>query len=540
MSKEIIHSLTRGALSFFCGTLFSRITGLIRDVSMAFFLGSTPALGAFFVAFRFSNLFRRVLGEGPLPSGFVPHFEAIRQDKPKEGALFFRDVFFSLFVVLFAVVSFSELGLYALVHSSFLPASAIEIVELTMVMMPGIIFICLYGLSAALMQCEKKFFLPSASPLFFNLIWILAVWLFQEKESSQAVLALSIAVVIGFFCQFISLVPSIWSYLRSFLRKEEVWKCSIFSKEVKAIISPFLLGVMGVAGSQINTALDAIFARYASLEGPAYLWYAIRIEQLPIALFGVALSSALLPPLSRALSSHNLALFKELLLFSFYRSLAFIFPCTIALFVLACSGVNLLYGRGDFGLEATLQTVYCLWGYGLGLLPSIFVLLMAPAFYSQKDFRTPTRAVVFSVAINVALNAIFVFVFDWGAFSISLATSIAAWCNFFFLAAVMKKQDILPGKIGNSCHKIVAVSLLSGLIAFIFGFFLVKDPTVSVLFQKSAVVFSRAFVQQLLFFFIHLLSFLLPFIAFSWIFNVEEILKLLRIPVKKSLIEELD
>ncbi len=540
MSKEIIHSLTKGALSFFCGTLFSRVTGLIRDVSMAFFLGSTPLLAAFMVAFRFANLFRRLLGEGPLPSGFVPQFEAIRKDQPREGAVFFRDVFSSLFVVLLGVIVLLELCLFGLIHSGLLSMSSLEIVELTMLMLPGILFICLYGISSALLQCEKKFFLPSFAPLFFNLVWILSVWLFRDKNSSLAVYALSIAVVVGFCFQFSVLVPAIWRYMRAFLSLKELAKCSLFSKDVRSMASPFILGVMGIAGTQINTALDAVFARCASLEGPAYLWYAIRIEQLPIALFGVALSSALLPPLSRALSVNDLGLFKELFNFSFYKTLAFMLPCTVALFVLSCSGVNLLYGRGGFSEEATLQTVYCLWGYGVGLLPSIFVLLMAPAFYSRKDYKTPMRAVIFSVLVNVFLNALFVFVFKWGAFSISLATSLASWCNLVFLVFYLRKHDLLPASLYQSSYRVLLVSFFSGLCVFFLGSFFGGDQTFAVLFQKGSIVFSREFTEQSFLFFRQLGIFLVSLVVLSWIFQVEEILSILKIPSKKKVIKGID
>ena len=153
----------------------------------------------------------------------------------------------------------------------------------------------------------------------------------------------------------------------------------------------------------------------ASLEGPAFLWYAIRIEQLPLALFGIALSSALLPPLSRALKNLNMDHYLKLLRFAFARSFSLIFPCTLGIFVLGIAGINLLYGHGDFSNEATYQTTLCLWGYGLGLVPAVFVLLLAPAFYAHKEFRTPMLGSVISVVINVLLSSFFVFGLHLGA-----------------------------------------------------------------------------------------------------------------------------
>ena len=162
---------------------------------------------------------------------------------------------------------------------------------------------------------------------------------------------------------------------------------------------------------QINSALDAVFARYASLEGPAYLWYAIRIEQLPLALFGIAFSTALLPSLSRALKAGNTPQYLSLLQFCFRKCYSLIFPCCLGVFVLGGVGVNLLFGRGGFTGESTHQTILCLWGYGIGLVPAAFVLLMAPAFYATREYKIPMKGAVISVGINLALSTLFVFLF---------------------------------------------------------------------------------------------------------------------------------
>jgi putative peptidoglycan lipid II flippase len=537
MALESTRGITRGALSFFSGTLLSRITGLIRDLSMAFCFGSHPALAAFMVAYRFANLFRRILGEGPLPSGFVPEFVSLREKDPKQGAIFFRDVFFSLFLLLFAVFFVSEGGLLLLGRSGIFSESSREILKLTALMMPGILFICLYGISSALLQCEKKFFLPSMTPVFFNVVWVITVFLFRDSLPTKAVIALSFAVVFGFFLQWACLLPSLCSYAKKFLSWREIRSFVFFSPEVKAIIKPFLLGVVGTSAVQINSALDAIFARYASLEGPAYLWYAIRIEQLPIALFGVAFASALLPPLSRAFSSGNDFEFKEMLQFAFKRSFGFMFPCTIALFVLASSGVNMLYGRGDFSSEATLETIYCLWGYGLGLLPSIFVLLMAPAFYSQKNFQAPMKGAVYSVIFNVLLNALFVFGFHFGSFSVALATSLAAWLNCFLLIRGLKRRGLWEGGAVLSFYKTGASALLAGGLTLFLSRFLGGDQTIAI-FMQQGVDFPRGFSSQFAPFFILSASFVGFFLFFAWILNAEEVLLLKKRVSRRVLSEE--
>jgi putative peptidoglycan lipid II flippase len=260
------------------------------------------------------------------------------------------------------------------------------------------------------------------------------------------------------------------------------------------MVKSLFLTILGVGAVQINSALDAIFARVASLEGPAYLWYAIRLEQLPLALFGIALSSALLPPLSRAAQAGDLEKHRELLSYGFGRSFALMMSCTVALLVLGCAGVNLLYGRGDFSQEATMQTVHCLWGYSLGLVPSVFVLLLAPSFYAKKDYKTPVFASLLSVAVNIVLNALFVSVFKWGAFSIAVATSVSSFCNMAFL--VYRHQSIF--KIGRWCSfgKIGGGICVAGLLTWLVGYFL-HDQTWAVMLGKE-VIFNRELGHQVL------------------------------------------
>ncbi|MES2273420.1 MAG: lipid II flippase MurJ, partial [Chlamydiota bacterium] len=114
--------------------------------------------------------------------------------------------------------------------------------------------------------------------------------------------------------------------------------------------------------------------------------------------------------------------------------------CTFGIFALGGVGVNFLFGHGDFNAESVKETVYCLWGYGLGLLPAVFTLLLAAGFYAQKSYRTPTTASLISVAINICLNAFFVFVLGWGAVSIAIATSLSAFFNAGYLTFGLKQK----------------------------------------------------------------------------------------------------
>lgn len=463
--------VTRSALHFLSGTFLSRFAGLFREISMAICFGATPLIAAFFVAYRFSNLIRRLFGESALLSGFSPYFESAKTESVKEGAKFFRDLFATLLLSLGGILAGLELGLFFLGKWSSISLGSQQMIYLIMLMLPGSLFICLYALFSAFLQCEKKFFIPGVAPVAFNFISILSVWLFKDFIPFQAMVALSISVVIAFLFQWIVVIPSSFKILKEHLSFKEWMQASIFSLKIRKMMGAMLLTIIGIGAVQINTALDTLFARAASLSGPAYLSYAIRFHQLPLSLFGISLGVALLPSLARLLQSGDQGAYHNLLQMALKKSFALMFPATAAVFLLGFSSVRLVYGHGAFDIMAVVETTKCLWGYALGLVPAVFVLLLAPAFYAQKDFKTPLRAALFSVALNIFLNALFVFVFKWGAVSIAVATSVAALFNYLylFLRFSEKVAPLFDRETQRYMGKMAIVTMVAGTIALWMG-----------------------------------------------------------------------
>lgn len=511
MTTDTPQSLSRSALRFFSGTMLSRVSGLARDMSMAFCFGTSPALAAFLLAYRFVYLIRRLFGEGLLHQGFIPHFETKQREDPRKGALFFRDLFFSLALLLGGLVIAAEV---------ILSYSGNETAKLAMWMLPGVFFICLFGLSTGLLQSQQSFFLSSVSPVASNLVWILGVIALRTLPISQAVIGLSAVLSFAFFAQWAMTVPKIWTFLRRSLSVKELFSIAPFSSELKALARPILLGMIGVASIQVNSAIDGIFARYADLEGPAYLWYAIRIQQLPLALFGLAISSALLPSLSRAIEEGAMERFQSLLDFAKRRIFLLIFPCVVGIFVLGAASVNLLFGRGDFGVSSVHETTLCLWCYGLGLLPSAFVQIWAQGFYAKKDYRTPTFGFLYAALINIALNALLVFGLDLGAASIALATSFSTLFNFLYLSKKLQvKSDLQP------MLKVASCAMIAGVVVLGVGV-LLGDPTLH--FWRGEGVFPNTLTLQLFHFGLQAGIFFLVFFALCRMAKVDELMEVLR------------
>lgn len=438
--KDSIQTIRRSSRRFFSGTLLSRLTGMFRDMSMAYVFGTQPSIAAFMVAFRFALLLRRLFGEGALQSAFIPEFEALRHQSEHRAFTFFRDLtsLLTLFLILLIGIACSVLAVF-LWQGNLHPDNQ-EIVFLTLLMLPSLLFICLFGLNTSFLQCEKSYFIPSVAPVAFNCIWIASIFALSKMPAEQAMPWLSLGVVIACFCQWFLTVPQTWKSLKNILSFSPWPSIRHISSDLRQLGKPLALGILGVAASQINNAIDSVFARFAEAEGPALLWYAIRIQQLPLALFGIAIAGAVIPPLARALKANQRENYHHFLHDALYRTWIFMLPLTAALFVMGDTAVALLYGRGDFGPPAVIQTTYCLWAYGIGLIPSALVLVLAPTSYAQNNYTLPAIASFISMLLNLFLNTVFIVMFHWGAVSVALATSISAWVNFCFLAWNLSKN----------------------------------------------------------------------------------------------------
>lgn len=418
--------------------MLSRISGLLRDMSMAFAFGAGETVAAFFVAFRFAHLLRRLLGEGSMQSAFIPKFEELRQRHPTHACQFFLNLFGLLSLLLSGIIAAAFLIFGGILFWGDVTPGNREIIILMMIMFPSLLFICLYGLNSALLQCENSYFLPSVAPVAFNMTWVLGAVLLWIFPVALPMYWLAGFVILGCILQWLMTVPGSVKIIRTLHPKWET--IEMFSKDIIQFGRPLLLGMIGVCATQINNALDAVFARYAQGDGPALLWFAVRLQQLPLALFGIALSGAILPPLSRAIKANDLDKYKKFLIYGIQLTLLIMIPMSIGLHFLGGNFIDIIYAHGNFTAESTLAATPCLQAYAFGLIPMALVLVLAPGFYAKGQFALTTCASVFSMVLNVVLNAIFVFWFEWGAVSIALATSISAWANALILGIALAFQ----------------------------------------------------------------------------------------------------
>lgn len=499
---------------------------MLRDMALAYAFGTQSAVAALLVAFRFAHLLRRLLGEGAMQSAFIPHFEEMRKESPLRAGRFFCHLTVSLSHFLFFLILIIMGALGAIYVSGYLSEGNAEIVLLTLLLMPSLLFICLFGINASLLQCEKSYFISSAAPVLFNLFWVIGILFTFTLPVFTAMRALSLFIIAACFAQWAFTVPKTYRLLRSYGIVKPWKEIQWYPQDVKRLAKPLFLGIVGVAAAQINNALDAVFARWADVEGPAFLWYAIRLQQLPLALFGIAISGALLPPLARAVKADQFLQFRHFLQFSLQRTMALMVPLMAILFVAGQGCVAFVFGHGDFTSESISSTTQALWGYVFGLVPMALVLVLATAFYARGDYRTPSIASLASMGLNIGLNTFLVAGMGLGAASVALATSVSAWFNLFWLAGMLVRTPQLNNfwrshelweSVGKVCLATAAAALSvvgSDVLFWHFDAFL--DPNIS----------SLSFAEQLFHLGIEGTVFLFILISISYFIKAKEITQL--------------
>ncbi len=502
-------SLNLSVRRFFSGTLLSRISGMGRDLVMAFAFGDHASIAAFMVAFRLSNLLRRLLGEGPFQSAFIPHFMQIHVQDQSKAHVFFCKLNLLISILLVGFILLAEGGIATYLTGQISDANR-EILELTAWLLPGILFICLYGLNISVLNCYECFFLPSFAPFVCNVTWMAAAFLLRHQTPSLAMSYLAKWVAVGFFGQWLLTLPATLKYIGGNWKQ---WFYLQIPEEVKVLAKTLSLSIIGVGAMQINAFVDPLFARYIDVKAPTYLWYSIRLEQLALAIFGIACVSTIVPRLARSLKSGQIEQAKNLFIFSYQRIMTVMIPCTFAILAMGINSVNLLYGRGNFSETAVLKTSFCLWAYGLGLVPNSLVILFSAVFYAQNNFRTPMFISVATVIINIALNTLFVFQLQLGVISTALATSISAYLNYWILCRFSHRAGWDSEVFFPLIIKTVFASVFATLCALLVDFF----PTW---------ILSRNTSSQLLHFFTQATVFISGLFLYAKVFKHRELLEL--------------
>ncbi len=428
-------------VSFFIS--ISRIFGFIRDIFIAKYLGVTVLSDAFFAAFRLPNFFRRIFAEGAFNSAFVPIFVAKLQDKTTDAdeKIFVQNIFSILFYILliFTVIFqiFMPFFMKILFPGFFIdPEKSTLLISLSRITIFYLIFISLVSLCSGILNSIGKFAVPASSPIILNLTLIFSIFVFGSMVPNYAY-ALSWGVFLAGILQFIWL--TFFTVKSQMLLYPKPFSLALFKNaDVKKFFRKLLPGIVGANVMQINLLVDSIFA--SMLAGAvSYLYYADRINQLPLAMIGIAIGIALLPSMSRRIRDKEFNEAIKLQNLALEVGLIMVIPATLALVCLAYPIIVTLFERGKFSHEESFFVADALKFYSLGLPSYVLVKVMEPAFFSRGDTKTPMKIAIICLFSNVMLNLIFFKPF--GYIGIVLSSIISSYLNLTILITTLLKKE---------------------------------------------------------------------------------------------------
>ena len=453
-------------------TLISRILGYVRDMLIASFFGATMAADAFFVAYRIPNLLRKLLGEGSLSTSFIPVYtEYITTRERGESAALIRSTF-GVFGLIFIALTVPGIifapQIVALIAPGFLaePEKFSLTVSLTRIMFPFLTAIGLGAITLGILNSWKKFFIPAIAPSMLSLFEIGFI-LFLAGYVDPPVKALAYGVVAGGFAQFAVQIRPIVR------RTGRITPLLDFSHPgIRRIGGLMLPAIVGLSIMQINSFVDTICATLLGPGSVTHLYYGNRLMQFPLALFGTAVATVMLPLMSGHAARKDIKSLKDSLSVSL-RSVSFlIMPASVGFILFGSPIIQLLFERGMFESSDTRSTYSVLALYSTGLIFYAGVKIFVSAFHSLQDTRTPVRIASLAMAVNVVLNIIVVTVEPvrelLSAGGLAAATASAAAVNFILLGAVFRKRHgLIGGKaVYSSMTKHLAASAVLGLFIY--------------------------------------------------------------------------
>jgi putative peptidoglycan lipid II flippase len=458
-------SLYRNFLSVGGLTLVSRIAGFIRDALMAAVLGTGPAADAFFAAFRFPNLFRRLFAEGAFNTAFVPLFSGALERDGREAALDLASRIMAWLVAMLVVVTILAEIFMPQVMLAFVPGFADDkekldlTVLLTRIMFPYLACMSLMAAYGAILNSLGRFFAAAFAPVILNLVNIAAmvplvtVWVMDPAGSAIWV---SAATMGGGLAQLALVYVAI--------RRADfvpAWRLPRLDPEVRRFWVLAVPAILTGGITQINIFVGTIIASGAD-NAISILNYADRLYQLPLGIIGIAIGTVLLPELSRHLKGGRETQARATQDQSLLIAMLLSMPAATALIAMAEPIVRVLFERGAFDALATSQTAQALIAFSTGLPAYVLIRVLQPGYFAREDTVTPTIFAGISVVANIGLSLLL-----FPAYlhvGIAIATAAAAWLNALLLALFLARRGhfALTAPEWGRHGLIILISMLMG------------------------------------------------------------------------------
>ena len=470
-------------------TLISRLFGFVRDLVLAMTFGASAPADAFFVAFRIPNIQRRILGEGAVSAAMIPVYGEYLNTQSKEKTRNFASNLFNIQLFVLIASSLAIVVFAPYIIMAFAPGFMDEpekfnlTVMLTRWMGPYLILVGMSAFCMGILNTHGEFKLSAAAPILVNICMILGAWILSPFLE-EPILGLAIGVLVGGALQFLVQFPATLRKGLTLSNRFD-WKDAGIIKVGKLMGPAFIsFGVY-----EINLLVDTLLASLLAAGSVSYLYYANRLVQLPLGVFGVALGVALLPMLTGQAARKEIEELRETLAFGVRLVLFITVPASVGLILLSFPITNTLWERGEF-LRATSEgTSMALIYYSVGLCAFAGTRVMVSAFYSFQDTKTPMKIGIYSMILNVGLAVILMGPLKHGG--IALATSLSSIFNAGALVYLMRKR---LGRMGGrsilrALIQLTLASTLMGMaVYFTTGWWF--DPDAPLL-QRLAILFGE-------------------------------------------------
>jgi putative peptidoglycan lipid II flippase len=442
-------------------TLLSRLTGFARDIMLAAILGAGPVADAFFVALRLPNHFRAIFAEGAFNAAFVPAYAHLHSGSEKSAKLFADRIFTLLLsaqIVLLAVAWLFMPQVIAILAPGFSddPVRGELAVSLTRITFPYLLLITLVTLYGGMLNVMHRFASAAAAPIFLNLSMMatLALAAFFPGAGYAAAWGVLIAGLLEF-----SLLAGD-AARHGILPRFAPLK---LDDDVRAFFRALGPATVGSMGTQVALFADTIIATFLPAGALSALYYADRLNQLPIGVIGIAIGTVLLPEMSRRLTAgdHAGAMASQRRAFDF--TLLFSVPFVAAFLTVPDVIMRAMFVRGAFSKADAAAAGATLAAYAIGLIPFVLIRSAVAAFYARKDTATPVKAALTGVAVNVALKV--ALVGSLAQVGLALATALGAWVNLLLVIGFAVRAGYLePDRtLARSSAKFVICGILLGM-----------------------------------------------------------------------------
>jgi putative peptidoglycan lipid II flippase len=453
-------------------TFLSRILGFVRDTLIARIFGAGMMTDAFFVAFKIPNLLRRISAEGAFSQAFVPILAEYKKQRSYDETYALINHVATLLGLCLVVITILGMLAAPWVVEISAPGFATDkakfdlTIDLLRITFPYIFFISLVSLAGGVLNTYGNFSVPAFTPVWLNVSFILGA-LLVAPYFDNSIKVLAWAVFVGGVLQLAYQIPHLNKIgfiprIGLDLHDEGVWR-------ILRLMGP---AVFGVSIAQISLLINTIFASYLVSGSVSWLYYADRLMEFPTGVLGVALGTILLPSLSKSVADKDNNEYSQLLDWGLRLTFILALPASVALAVLSTPLVTGLFHYGAFDAHDVEMTRQALMAYSLGLLGLILVKVLAPAFYSRQNIKTPVKIAIFVLAATQVMNYLFVWLLHLNHAGLALSIGLGACVNAGLLYYHLRKADVYRPQAGwfmFMLKLLIAVSAMAIVLHYVAG-----------------------------------------------------------------------